>query len=198
MTEHVTLSTVSKLLGVTVRSLRKWSDEGKLKTIRTEGGHRRVAVSEIRRLQGIQQKERTATLCYCRCSTHKQEENLERQVGRVLEHCAKQGWQAELFKEIGSGLNDNRAQFKRLLTRVADDDVARVVVEFKDRLARFGFETFVIYCRNLGVDVVVLEDAAPKEFEQEFADDIISLVASYSGRMYGRRGGRKKKVKTDE
>lgn len=167
-------------------------------TIRTEGGHRRVAMSEIRRLQGMEQKERTVTLCYCRCSTHKQEENLERQVGRVLEHCAKQGWQVELFKEIGSGLNDNRAQFKRLLTRVADDDVARVVVEFKDRLARFGFETFVIYCRNLGVDVVVLEDAAPKEFEQEFADDIISLVASYSGRMYGRRGGRKKKVKTDE
>jgi putative resolvase len=197
MTEHVTLSAASKLLGVTVRSLRKWSDEGKLKTIRTEGGHRRVAMSEIRRLQGIEQKERTVTLCYCRCSTHKQEENLERQVGRVLEHCAKQGWQVELFKEIGSGLNDNRAQFKRLLTRVADDDVARVVVEFKDRLARFGFETFVIYCRNLGVDVVVLEDAAPKEFEQEFADDIISLVASYSGRMYGRRGGRKKKDKAN-
>jgi len=198
MTEHVTLSAASKLLGVTVRSLRKWSDEEKLKTIRTEGGHRRVAVSEIRRIQGVEQKERTMTLCYCRCSTHKQEENLERQVGRVLEHCAKQGWQVELFKEIGSGLNDNRAQFKRLLTRVADDDVARVVVEFKDRLARFGFETFVIYCRNLGVDVVVLEDAAPKEFEQEFADDIISLVANYSGRMYGRRGGRKKKVQTDE
>jgi predicted site-specific integrase-resolvase len=51
---------------------------------------------------------------------------------------------------------------------------------------------------TLGVDVVVLEDATPKEFEQEFADDIIALVASYSGRMYGRRGGRKKKVKTDE
>jgi len=198
MTEHVTLSAASKLLGVTVRSLRKWSDEGKLKTIRTEGGHRRVAVSEIHRLQGTQQKERTTTLAYARCSTHKQEENLERQVGRVLEHCAKQGWQTELFKEIGSGLNDNRAQFKRLLTRVADDDVSRVVVEFKDRLARFGFETFVIYCRNLGVDVVVLEDAAPKEFEQEFADDIISLVASYSGRMYGRRGGRKKKVEANE
>ncbi|MBD3262620.1 MAG: IS607 family transposase [Candidatus Altiarchaeales archaeon] len=198
MTEHITLSAASKLLGVTVRSLRKWSDEGKLKTIRTEGGHRRVAVAEIHRLQGVEQKERTVTLAYCRCSTHKQEENLERQVGRVLEHCTKQGWQTELFKEIGSGLNDNRAQFKRLLTRVVDDDVARVAVEFKDRLARFGFETFVIYCRNFGVDVVVLEDVAPKEFEQEFADDIISLVASYSGRMYGRRGGRKKKVKTDE
>jgi len=115
-----------------------------------------------------------------------------------LEYCAKQGWQAELFKEIGSGLNDNRHQFKRLLTRVGDDDVARVVVEFKDRLTRFGFSTFVSYCRNFGVDVVVLEDTAPKEFEQEFADDLISLVASYSGRIYGKRGGRKKnKVKQD-
>jgi len=54
MTEHVTLSAASKLLGVTVRSLRKWSDEGKLKTIRTVGGHRRVATSEIRRLLGVE------------------------------------------------------------------------------------------------------------------------------------------------
>jgi predicted site-specific integrase-resolvase len=132
-------------------------------------------------------------LAYCRCSTHKQEDNLERQVGRVLEHCAKQNWVTELFKEIGSGLNDNRAQFRRMLERVSDKDVKRVVVEFKDRLARFGFQAFAIYCRNLGVEVVVLQDAEPKEFEQEFADDIISLVASYSGRLYGRRGGRTKK-----
>jgi predicted site-specific integrase-resolvase len=148
---------------------------------------------EIRRVQGLENVERSITCCYCRTSTQKQAENLERQVGRVLEHCSKNSWKTELFKEIGSGLNDGRKQFKRLLERVAEPDVARVVVEFKDRLARFGFDTFAIYCRNFGVDVVVLEVQESKEFEQEFAEDIISLVASYSGRLYGRRGGRKKK-----
>jgi predicted site-specific integrase-resolvase len=75
---------------------------------------------------------------------------------------------------------------------VSDPTVARVVVEYKDRLTRFGFDTFEVYCRNFGVDVVVLEETVSKEFEQEFAEDIISLVASYSGRLYGKRGGRKK------
>jgi predicted site-specific integrase-resolvase len=121
---------------------------------------------------------------------------LERQVGRVLEYCAKAGWSPELFKEIGSGLNDNRVQFRKLLLRLADSDVTRVVVEYKDRLTRFGFEAFSAYCQGLGVEVVVLEDSTPKEFEQELTEDIVALIASYSGRLYGRRGGRKQKAST--
>ena len=192
-TEHLTLSKASRELGVDVRTLRRWDASGQIQTIRTEGGHRRVPLSEVRRIQGKVDKDRTVSCCYCRTSTQKQAENLERQVGRVLEHCAKSGWTVELFKEIGSGLNDGRKQFKRLLERIARPDVVRVVVEFKDRLTRFGFETFQIYCRNFGVEVVVLEQKENKEFEEEFAEDIVSLVASYSGRLYGKRGGRKRK-----
>ncbi len=194
MTEHVSLSEASSLLKVSQKTLRRWDEGGKIKTIRTVGGHRRIPVSEINRLQGIVTPERAVTLAYCRVSTQKQTDNLERQVGRVLEFCNANKWAVELFKETGSGLNDNRRQFKQLLARVSQADVKRVVVEYKDRLTRFGFETFAIYCSNLGVDVVVIEQAEPKEFEQEFADDIISLVASYSGRLYGRRGGRKAKA----
>jgi len=194
MTKHLSLSKASKILGITTQTLRAWDREGKIQTIRTDGGHRRVPQSEIDRLLGKDpDKERILTLAYCRCSTNKQVENLERQVGRVLEYCSKRKWQVELFKDIGSGLNDNRKQFKKLLKRVADQDVKRVVVEYKDRIARFGFETFVGYCANFGVEVLVLQDAEPKEFEQEFAEDIVALVASFSARLYGRRGGRKKK-----
>jgi predicted site-specific integrase-resolvase len=65
---------------------------------------------------------------------------------------------------------------------MADQDVKRVVVEYQDRIARFGFETWVGYGHNLGVEVVVLQEAEPKEFEQELAEDIVALVASYSAR----------------
>ena len=194
MTEHTNLSEASRLLQVSQKTLRRWDKEGKIKTIRTAGGHRRIPSSEIDRLQGIVAPERTVTLAYCRVSTQKQNDNLERQVGRVLEYCNTNKWQVELFKETGSGLNDNRRQFKQVLERVAQPDVKRVVVEYKDRLTRFGFETFAIYCSNLGVEVAVIEQAEHKEFEQEFAEDIISLVASYSGRLYGKCGGRKKKI----
>lgn len=83
--------------------------------------------------------------------------------------------------------------FRRLLKRAKDGDVKRVVVEYKDRIARFGFETFVAYCEGLGVEVAVIEDAEPKEFEQELAEDMVALVSSYSARLYSRRGGRKRK-----
>lgn len=79
------------------------------------------------------------------------------------------------------------------MKRVADNDVARVVVEYKDRIARYGFETFVALCKNFGVEVLVLKDKEEQTFEEEMVDDIISLVASYSARIYGKRGGKKKK-----
>lgn len=192
MKELVPLSKASKILGVTTKTIRNWDEAGKIKVVRTSGNHRRVPIEEIERIAGREQANRTKTLVYCRCSTQKQQENLERQVGRALEHCSRMNWNAELYKDIGSGLNENRRDFKRLLKRLRDKDVARVVVEYKDRIARYGFETFRHYCESHGVEVVVLNDSVKKEFEEEMTEDIISLVASYSARMYGRRGGRKK------
>ena len=178
---------------MTTKTLRNWDDAGKIKTTRTSGNHRRISIDEIRRLQGTTQSSaQIKTLAYCRCSTLKQKDNLDRQVGRVLEHCYTNKWDVELYKDIGSGLNENRREFKKLLKRVADDDVARVVIEYKDRIARYGFETFVVMCKNFNVEVVVLEEKEEQSFEEEMVDDIISLITSYSARIYGRRGGKSK------
>ena len=194
MTELLSLSKVSKLLGVTTRSLRLWDQTGKIKTVRTAGGHRRIPMDEVLRLQRkAVGPKRKITLAYCRCSTSKQQENLERQVGRVLEYCSGKRWKTELYKDIGSGLNENRRQFNKLLVRITSPDVKRIVVEYKDRLLRFGFETFRKYCEGFGVEIVVIEDSEPKEFEQEFAEDIVALVASYSAKFYGRRGGKNRR-----
>jgi len=193
MSTLLRLSKAAKLLGVTTRTLRTWDTDGTIQVVRSPGGHRLVPMSEIERLRGEQEVPKTVSLVYARCSTRKQSENLERQVGRLLEHCAGQDWKPELFKDIGSGLNDNRKQFKKMLRRISEPDVARVVVEYKDRLCRYGFSVFQEYCFGLGVEVVILQEAESKEFEQEFAEDVVALIASFSARLYGRRGGRKKK-----
>lgn len=180
------------MLGVTTQTLRDWDKKGILKTIRTSGNQRRVPEEEVERLLGVRKVEKTLTVAYCRVSTQKQDENLERQVGRVLEYCAVQKWNTELYKDIGSGLNDNRLGFKSLIKRISKGDIARIVVEYKDRIARFGFETFNEYCRAFGTEIIVLNEDIKKEFEQEFAEDVIALVTSYAARLHGRRGGRKK------
>lgn len=180
-------------MGVTTQTLRVWDREGKIQTVRSPGGHRLVPQHEIDRLLGASFKRRTVTLVYCRVSTHEQKDNLERQLGRVLEFCSERKWSAEVYKDIGSGLNDRRRSLKKMMSRLADSDVARVLVEYRDRLARYGFEMFCNYCALLGVEVVVMEGSAAKEFEQEFAEDVIALVTSYAARLHGRRGGRKRK-----
>lgn len=195
MTSLLRLSKAANLLGVTTRTLRAWDANGTIKTIRSPGGHRLVPTSEIERLRGDTAHKRDTSLVYARCSTKKQEENLERQVGRLLEYCVKQGWKSELFKDTASGLNDNRKQLKKMLRRISETDVSRVVVEYKDRLCRYGFSMFKEYCTSLGVEVVVLQEAESKEFEQEFAEDVVALIASFSARLYGRRGGRRKPTK---
>jgi putative resolvase len=195
MIEHLTLSKVSKILGVTTKTLRNWDRDGKIKTERTPGGHRRIPSSEIDRLTNGNNPEdkRKITLAYCRCSTKKQEENLERQIGRVLEHCNKQGWVTELYKDIGSGLNDNRIGYKKLLKRLSGEDVKRVAIEFKDRITRHGFIIFQRFCESYGVEVLILREVEDKTFEEELSEDMLSLIASYSAKYYGRRGGKKKK-----
>lgn len=181
-------------MGVTPQTIRTWDMSGKIKTVRSVGNQRRVPLSEVERLSGA--AIRNTTLVYARCSTHKQQENLERQVGRLMEYAVTLGGSVELFKDIGSGLNENRKQFKKLLKRLVDPDVSTVLIEFKDRLSRYGFGTFEGYCNALGIIVKVLEAKETVEFEQEFAEDIVALITSYSARLYGRRGGRSRAVKS--
>lgn len=185
------LSEAARELGVTTRTLRTWDKSGKIKCVRTESGHRRVPQSEIERLKGT--TGRTVALVYARCSAQKQVDNLERQVGRLLEYANTTGYKVELYKDIGSGLNENRKQFCRMMKRLSSEEVACVIVEYKDRISRYGFETFRRYCESLKVQVTVLKDAEPKEFEQELAEDMVALIASFSARLYGKRGGKKKK-----
>jgi len=188
------LSEAAKRLGVTTQTLRDWDNSGKIKTVRTTGNQRRVLLSEVERLSGS--AIRNTVLVYARCSTHKQSDNLERQVGRLLEYANSTSMSPELYKDIGSGLNENRKRFKKLLKRIPDKDIACVLVEYKDRLSRYGFDTFKSYCESLGVSVIVMNEDDSKEFEQEFSEDIVALVTSYSARLYGRRGGRSRAKKS--
>jgi putative resolvase len=116
MTEHVTLSAASKLLGVTVRSLRKWSDEGKLRTIRTEGGHRRVAMSEIERLQGFERNP-TNTLdndtsgVYSVCMKRVNYHLTERQLDALRQKSEKSGLSvAELIRRAVDAFLETRGE----------------------------------------------------------------------------------------
>jgi predicted site-specific integrase-resolvase len=185
------------MLGVTRQTLRNWDKAGKISVKRSPSNYRLVSLDEIARVQGEMDAAsgRTKTLAYARCSTEKQRDNLNRQVERLERWCKENGRDYEMYCEIGSALNGSRKQVKRLIRRMAKGDVRELVIEYRDRLTRFGFDYFEEFCRAFGVRLVCLEETESREFEVEMVSDITGLVTSYSARLYGRRGGKNRRTK---
>lgn len=175
-------------------SLLKWERDGHLQSKRTAGGHRRWLEDDIQTLLKIGVvKEEKRYAYYARCSTAKQKENLERQIERLKKHCQDKGYsEVKEYSEIGSGLNDNRPKLHKLIDAVLKKEVNHIVVEYKDRLARYGFKFLMRFFKGLGCTVEFLDEKATKDDNEELVQDVLSLFTCFSARLYGKRGGRPK------
>jgi putative resolvase len=197
MDKMMSIQKVSKMIGVTVKTLKLWDREGKLKAkIRTVGGHRRYSLSDIEsflnRNESNQKKENKNVFVYCRVSTKKQQDagNLERQKERLSKYCTKKGYNVlGIYEEVASGLNDNRRELIKMFRRI--DEVEKVVVEYNDRLARVGFNYLKEFCKFSGIEIEAVEQKTKLEPDEEMVNDLVSIVTCFSARLYGARGGRK-------
>jgi putative resolvase len=119
---------------------------------------------------------------YARVSSADQQEDLERQLQRLQAFAREQGWtEIRVVTESGSGLNGRR---KKLLRILRDPQIIRIVVEHRDRLARFGFELLEAALAGSGRQIVVMEGG---EVTDDLARDVLELLTSACGRLYGRR-----------
>ncbi|NEO62666.1 MAG: IS607 family transposase [Moorea sp. SIO4G2] len=195
----LTTAETCKILNVTRWTLKKWEDSGKLKPIRTTGGHRRFRESEVNLLMGVQPLDTTnknVVAVYCRVSSHDQKKkgDLDRQKARTLEYCAKKNYKVEhVLAEVGSGMNDNRAKLKRLFHLVRSRLINRIIVEHRDRLTRFNYNYLDAFFSSYGVQIELMEEVLPQSYEAELVEDIISLMASFSAKIYGRRSSQRRK-----
>lgn len=193
----ITIGKASTMLGVNKQTLRRYPKEI-LSPIFTPKGHRRYKLSDIERLQGtIKDTNAEGTVAiYARVSSQdqKQKGDLDRQKNRLLEHCVKNKYNTEyIFSEVGSGLNDNRKQFIKLLELICEGKISRVVIEHKDRLTRFNFNILKLLFKGFGTELEILEIELNKTFEEELCSDMISLMSSFSARLYGKRSSKNKK-----
>lgn len=144
----------------------------------------------------IPDEEKTAckTVSYSRVSSHGQKENLLRQQERIRQFCAARGWILDHeYKEIASGLNDNRSVLSRLLN---DTTITRIVVEDRDRLTRFGFSYIEQLLSLAGREIVVMNP--PSSDRDELLEDFQSVIYSLCARLYGQRRARNKARKVEE
>lgn len=186
-------------LNVSQDTLRKWDKANKLKPLKTAGGHRRYDIDKLDEFMGVirKKKEITPIICaiYARVSSNEQKQkgDLDRQSQRLFEYCAKHNLYVEhIIKDVGSGLNDNRSGFIKLSDLIVNGKINKVVIEHKDRLTRFQFNFIKKMFESYGCEVISINDIDVSDTE-ELATDMISLLASFSGRLYGKRSADRRK-----
>lgn len=125
------------------------------------------------------------TIIYARVSSSDQKTDLTRQVDRLRTFTAAKGWSnIDVVREIGSGLNGHRKQLEKILK---DKTVTRIVVEHKDRLARFGVEYLDALLSSSGRQLVVVENGEQK---LDLFQDFVDVVTSMCARIYGQRSAK--------
>ena len=202
MKSYLTISEAAAYLNVCTKTLRRWDKAGKLNCSRTPGGHRRIAIIEIERLvQGTPGGLQTQTTAiYTRVSSHEQKQkgDLECQVQAVEQYCLQQGYQdIQVFQDVASGLNTERRGLQQLCRFIECGKIKRVVITYKDRLTRFGFEYLTRYFQSHGTEVEALYRDKETTAEKELVEDLVAIVTAFSGRVHGLRSHKTNKYIKD-
>lgn len=177
---------VARQLGVSVNTLRRWEREGRIQSIRTRGNHRRFRETAFASPNTSDSSEPDAKerkrYAYCRVSSSKQKDDLERQIQSSQETHPNH----TIITDIGSGLNFKRKGLLRMVDEVMRGDVEEIVVSHKDRLCRFAFELLEWICRKHNTALVV-KDQEIRSAEQELSEDLMAIVHVFSCRHHGMR-----------
>lgn len=194
MNKFVTIKEAAQFLGVSTQTLRRWEREGKNVAVqRTKGGQRRYDLSKMRPLAiGPEKVFEGITLAYARVSSHDQKEDLQRQEKMLEMFCSSHGWTFELISDLGSGMNYQKRGLKKLLNRILDGSIGRLVLTHKDRLLRFGAELVFAICEIKGIEIVLINRSDEPSFEEELAADVLEIITVFSARLYGSRSRKNK------
>lgn len=187
------LSQAAHELGLHPITVRRWIKAGRIQVIQV-GREVRIPRTEIEKIVGT--LDGRLVVLYARVSGHGQKADLDTQIERLQAWAATERKGAELLvlSDIGSGLKASRRHLQRLLKLICEDKVAEVVITYQDRLTRFGQEYLETLFACFGVTLTVLEPGAEKTPEQELTEDLLALIASFSGRLYGLRSHKQKEL----
>ena len=190
---YLSINKVAKRLNKSAQTIRNWEKTGELiPAYKTKSGYRYYTEEQINKLLGIEEKERV-TIGYCRVSSRKQQDDLERQTENMRNYLCAKGYKFEIITDIGSGINYNKVGLNILLDKVIKGEVDKVVVLHKDRLLRFGFELVENLCKRYGTSIEVV-DNTPKTEEQELVEDLVQIITVFSCKLQGKRANKMKKV----
>ena len=195
----MTAKEVLRVLQITRPTLTKYVKENKLKvTVKGNGRYDYDADSVYKMLnKDIERK----TYLYARVSTQKQKKDLENQVQLLKNFCFQNGYIIHgIYQDIASGISfDKRKQFFDMLDEILSGRVKRVIITYKDRLSRVGFELFTHLFNRYGCEIIVMSEIGSEKLDrEEILEEIISLLHCYSMKLYSNRKAEKMKEILEE
>ncbi|SRR6266446_5804681 len=187
--EFLSAGEAAHALGVSVKTIQRWDKAGLLPVIRTATNQRRIPADAIQQLLKAQGRALRCAI-YARVSSAKQaqEGNLTRQAERLQQVATGRGYQVvALIQEQASSLNEKRRGMKRLFQLIEQQEVDVVLIEYPDRLVRFGFAYLEETFRWKQVRLEVVEPPKVQTPTEEVVQDLLTIVTVFSGRLYGSR-----------
>ena len=198
--DFVPIGQASKILGVSIQTLRNWEKTGRLlpdfvSAGRTRRYSRRRHLSITGLTNSETKEDQKVTIAYARVSTNEQKEDLSRQIELLELFCAKNGFTYEVISDSGSGMNYRKKGLKKLFDTLLNDKVERLVITHKDRLLRFGAELVFTICEIKGVEVIILNKGDETVgFEEELAKDVLEIITVFSAKLYGSRSKKNREL----
>ncbi|MEY8662617.1 IS607 family transposase [Ligilactobacillus faecis] len=184
---------VMKLLQISRSTLLRWRKDGILKATKLPSGQYDWDANSVFKI--LNKGETRGVYLYARVSTPKQKQDLENQIENLKSFAMKNGYQVSgLYQDIASGISfEKRKEFFELLDLVVDGKVSKIIITYKDRLSRVGFDLFKHLFAKYHTEIIVMSELSDKKTDQrEIFEEIISLLHAFSMKMYA---SRRKKLK---
>lgn len=187
----LSIGKLAKHLGVSVVTIRRWEESGKIKlAFRTFGNHRRFNLNECK----FKSNEEKQTVCYARVSSRDQIRDLNTQAQVLIKYCTHNNIiNPLLITDIGSGLNYKKLGLNKLLNLILNQKINRLVLNHKDRLLRFGSELIFKLCKHYEIEVIVINDLE-LDFKERLCENVIELMTVFCATLYGSRAHKNKKT----
>jgi len=183
-----------RLVKIKYPTFSQYVREGKIKVVYTSTGRIRVPYSEVERFLGFRQESEIRAIIYARVFRKDEKEDLKRQIEDLNQYCIAKGYKVvDVLSDVTSGLNTDRKGLLKLFDYVVNKKVDVVVVTYNDRLTRFGSEYLEYFFKQYNVRIEAVLGEEDKDTYQEFVEDLMNIVKSFAGKLYGVRSDKKKK-----
>lgn len=191
---YVSAKEAKEFFKVTGATLYRWRQCGRIasRTIT-----KRKILYDIDSVISIPSIKTRKNVIYARVSTTKQKSDLDAQIETIKTYMLSNGVICdEIYKDIASGMNDDRQSLNNLICAVTRNEVDTIYITFKDRLTRFGFGYIKYICSLFDTNIVVLDnnEETNKDFQKEMSDDLVSIIHHFSMKIYSNRRKRLKEI----